>query len=170
MQAFPCLRPPLWPASMWSSELLTVPGSALLVPGKRYGRKCVPCLPRKRTALRWPMHRTAMTDAARCVGHRSAVQWHMQRAAFSETEPPPCQAHTACPSPRRPLHPLRKPIFSPKHKAANHEETSWQPLTNPTFRPGQRASATEPAAPKPHFLAQQAQKRPQTLGYSEYYM
>ena len=96
-----------------------------------------------------------MTDAARCIGHRSAVQWHMQRAAFSEAEPPLCQAHTACPSPRRPLHPLRKPIFSPKHKAANHEETSWQPLPNPTFRPGQRASATEPAAPKPKQPAAQ---------------
>ena len=53
---------------MWSSEPLGIPGSAFLVSGKRYGRKCVPCLPRKRTALRWPMHRAAMTDAARCDG------------------------------------------------------------------------------------------------------
>lgn len=60
---------------MWSSEPLGVPGSILLVSGKRYGRKCVPCLPRKRTALRWPMHRAAMTDAARCDGLCTALRF-----------------------------------------------------------------------------------------------
>ena len=50
---------------MWSSEPLGVPGSILLVSGKRYGRKCVPCLPRKRTALRWLMHRTAFPVLSR---------------------------------------------------------------------------------------------------------
>ena len=49
--------------------------AALLLPKHRH---------KKRTALRWRMHRGALADAVRCVGRCSAVRWQMQRGALAD--------------------------------------------------------------------------------------